>query len=78
MTARRLQPLLVLALAAVLSGCAAGATTAGMTLKPEEAVKPANPRMAGTVAVDVVGGGEGAAGCGARLDLCRFSAPRHG
>ena len=59
MTARRLLPLLALVLAAtVLSGCAAGATAAGMTLKPEEAVKPANPRMAGTVGVEVVGGGE--------------------
>jgi hypothetical protein len=56
MPARNL--LSVLVLAATLTGCAAGATAAGMTLKPEEAVKPANPRMAGTVGVEVVGGGE--------------------
>jgi hypothetical protein len=56
MSARRLLPLL--ALSAALSGCAAGASAAGMTLTPAEAVKPSNPRMAKAVGVEVVGGGE--------------------
>lgn len=61
-TARPLPRLLaaasLLAAFSTLSGCAAGASAAGMTVTPAELVQPTNPAMKGAVGVGAVGGGE--------------------
>jgi hypothetical protein len=47
----------LVAVASSLSGCAAGATAAGMIIKADELVKPTSPEVQHSVAVDAVGGG---------------------
>jgi hypothetical protein len=47
----------LLAVAASLSGCATGATTAGMIIRPEELVRPTSPAVQHAVAIEAVGGG---------------------
>lgn len=47
----------VLVLAGALSGCASGASAAGMTITMAELVKPANPAVERAFAVGAVGGG---------------------